>query len=155
MGCVHAGRRSGASVGSMVRDCGFGIAVKSMIGATPPRVSDDQARQVFKREPQDGLLSTGDRQIDITLALHSTTRAANVGSRRRSASNCATWPAAIISIWRRRISAILCMTRSGARRSATQAARRLRMRMWASISRRARTPPSEDSLLRAKRAMIG
>jgi len=60
-----------------------------------------------------------------------------------------------LHIRKRRMSTMLWMTRSGARGSATQAARRLAMLRRVSISRSASTPPSEDSLPPSKRAMMG
>jgi large subunit ribosomal protein L13 len=51
--------RAGGDAGFGVRIAGLGVAVKGSIGATPPRASDDQARQAFKHEPQNGLVGTG------------------------------------------------------------------------------------------------
>ena len=50
---------AGGDAGFRVRIAWLGVAVTGSIGATPPRASDDQARQAFKHEPQNGLVRTG------------------------------------------------------------------------------------------------
>ena len=50
-----------------VRYCGLRclrLRRKGLIGATLPRGSDEQARQAFQREAQDGLVGEGTRQVD-------------------------------------------------------------------------------------------
>ena len=65
--CGGAGRRSGAAVGSMMRMTGFGLSAKGMIGAAPPRASNDQMRQAAERKPQDSLVAEGAGQADHDL----------------------------------------------------------------------------------------
>jgi len=50
----HGTLASGAGGG--VRIAMLGVVIKGLVGATPPRGSDDQARQPFQHEPQDGLI---------------------------------------------------------------------------------------------------
>jgi hypothetical protein len=77
----------------------------------------------------------------------------NIGSRRSaSASLPSSYPAAIISMPNRRISAKRCTTLSGARRSTRQFASRSAKPSRRSISRSASKPPSDDSRPPSKRA---
>ena len=77
----------------------------------------------------------------------------NIGSRRSaSASLPSSYPAAIISMPNRRISAKRCTTLSGARRSTRQFASGSAKPSRRSISRSASKPPSHDSRPPSKRA---
>ncbi len=79
----------------------------------------------------------------------------NIGSLRRlSASLPSSWPAAIISMRMRMISARPWSTRLGSRGSRRQPARRDAMASRCSTSRKASNPPSEDMQAPSKRATI-
>jgi hypothetical protein len=75
MFCLHglvaqaSGHPAGGEAGGGVLIARLEAAVAGSIGATPPRGSEDQTRQAFEREAQDGLVGTGAGQVDQHLGL--------------------------------------------------------------------------------------
>ncbi len=51
----------------MVRIAGFGVSAGGMIGATPPRGSDDQVLQALQNEAQNDLVGEGAGQVKLLL----------------------------------------------------------------------------------------